>query len=73
MLILSNDDKPGVIGSLGTLLGDNQVNVASMQLGRERSGGKAISVVGIDSPASRDLLDKIKKLPHILSVKQIQL
>jgi len=73
MLLLTNDDKPGVIGSLGTLLGDNELNVASMQLGRERPGGKAISVVGIDSLASRDLLDKIKKLPHILSVKQIQL
>jgi D-3-phosphoglycerate dehydrogenase len=73
LLLLTNDDKPGVIGSLGTLLGDNQVNVASMQLGRERPGGKAISVVGIDSPASRDLLNKIKKLSHVLSVKQIQL
>jgi D-3-phosphoglycerate dehydrogenase len=73
MLMLTNDDKPGVIGQLGTLLGDNEVNVARMQLGRERPGGKAISVVGIDAPASHELLAKIKRLPHVLSVKQIRL
>ncbi len=73
MLMLTNDDKPGVIGGIGTLLGNNQMNVASMHLGRERPGGKAISVVGIDSPASPELLEKIKKLPHILSVKYLQL
>lgn len=73
MLMLTNDDKPGVIGRIGTLLGDNQVNVASMQLGRECPGGKAISMVGIDSLPSEALLESIKKLPHIISVTSIKL
>ncbi len=73
MLLLVNDDKPGVIGNIGSFLGENRINISRMQLGRERPGGKAISVVGIDSAVSSSLLTKLKKLPHILSAKQIRL
>ena len=73
MLLMINDDQPGVIGSIGRLLGDNQVNISRMQLGREHAGGKAISVVGIDSPVTPELLGKLKKLPHVLSAKLIKL
>lgn len=73
MLLMINDDKPGVIGNIGRLLGDNQVNISRMQLGREHAGGKAISVVGIDSPVPPDLIEKLKKLPHVLSAKLIKL
>ncbi len=73
MLVLSNLDQPGVIGSIGNFLGRHQINIASMQLSREKPGGKAIAVIGIDAPMSPDLLQEIKKLPHILSAKQIKL
>lgn len=73
MLVLSNKDKPGVIGNIGTLLGKNNINIARMQFGREKRGGRAISVISIDTPASKELLSKIKKLPNVLSVKQIHL
>jgi len=73
MLLMINDDKPGVIGNIGRLLGDNQVNISRMQLGREHAGGKAISVVGIDAPVTQELLGKLKKLPHVLSAKLIKL
>lgn len=73
MLMLTNNDQPGVIGNLGTLLGDHQINISRLQLGREKAGGRAISVFGIDTAASEDLLAKIKKLPNILSVRQIKL
>jgi len=73
MLYLFNEDQPGVIGSLGQLLAKNQVNISSMQLGREKTGGKAISVVGIDSVVDAAVLDEIKALPHILSVKQVKM
>ncbi len=73
MLVLSNNDKPGVIGNIGTLLGKNKINIASMQFGREKRGGKAISVVSVDNPLSKEVLSKIKKLPYVLSVKQIHL
>ena len=73
MLLLVNDDKPGVIGNIGTFLGENHINISRMQLGRERPGGKAISVVGIDVEVSVALQTKLKKLQHILSAKQIRL
>ena len=73
MLFLTNNDKPGVIGDVGTLLGKNTINIARMQFGRENEGGIAISVVSIDSPASQKILSEIKKLPNVLTVKQIHM
>ncbi len=73
MLVLMNNDKPGVIGGIGTILGQNGVNIARMQFGREKQGGMAMSVVSIDSVVSDELMAKIKKLPNVLSVKQIKI
>jgi D-3-phosphoglycerate dehydrogenase len=54
-------------------LGQNGVNIARMQFGREKQGGLAMSVVSIDSVVSDELMDKIRKLPNVLSVKQIKI
>jgi D-3-phosphoglycerate dehydrogenase len=73
LLLMYNNDKPGVIGNIGTLLGRNNINIARMHFGRETPGGMAISVVSIDTHASPKIMKEIKKLPNILSVKQISL
>ncbi|MDH4029062.1 MAG: phosphoglycerate dehydrogenase, partial [Nitrospirota bacterium] len=73
LLVLSNNDKPGVIGDVGSLLGKNDINIARMHFGRASQGGKAISVVSVDAPVSKEILSKLKKLPNVLSVKQIHL
>jgi D-3-phosphoglycerate dehydrogenase len=73
LLFMYNNDKPGVIGNIGTLLGKNDINIARMHFGRETPGGTAISVVSIDAHASSGLIDKIRKLPNIISIKQISL
>jgi D-3-phosphoglycerate dehydrogenase len=73
MLVLSNNDKPGVIGNMGTVLGNNKINIARMHFGRADRGGKAISVFSVDAPVSKDVLSKIKKLPNVLSLKHIHL
>jgi D-3-phosphoglycerate dehydrogenase len=73
MLVLSNNDKPGVIGNIGMLLGRNKINISRMQFGREKKGGKAISVVSVDTPVSPAILAKIRKLPNVLSVNHIHL
>jgi D-3-phosphoglycerate dehydrogenase len=73
MLVLMNNDKPGVIGGIGTLLGQNGINIARMQFGREKQGGLAMSVVSIDSAVSDELMGKIKKLPNVLSVKMVKI
>ena len=62
MLLMHNNDKPGVIGNIGTVMGKNNINIARMHFGREQAGGMAISVVNIDSPVSDKILDEIKKL-----------
>jgi D-3-phosphoglycerate dehydrogenase len=73
MLYIHNNDKPGVIGDLGNLVAKNNINISRMQLGREQSGGLAISVVGIDVAASESLLKEIRSIPNVLSVKPIKL
>ena len=73
MIVLSNVDKPGVVGNIGTLLGKQNINIARMQFGRDVPGGKVLSVISIDSPASTEILGQIRKLPNVLSVKQIKL
>jgi D-3-phosphoglycerate dehydrogenase len=72
MLVLMNNDKPGVIGGIGMLLGENGINIARMQFGRESAGGRAMSVVSMDSHASDAVMQKIRKLPNVLSAKQIR-
>ena len=73
MRYIHNNDKPGVIGDLGNLVAKNNINISRMQLGREQSGGLAISVVGIDVAASESLLKEIRSIPNVLSVKPIKL
>lgn len=73
MLILSNQDRPGVIGAIGTVLGDAGVNIALMNFGRDRPGGRAIAVVNVDQKVSDEVLDRLRAVPNILTVKQIYL
>ncbi|MEK7286036.1 MAG: phosphoglycerate dehydrogenase [Nitrospirota bacterium] len=71
MLYIHNNDKQGVIGDLGHLLAKNQINISRMQLGREKTGGLAVSVVGTDIAASESVIKEIRAIPHILSVKPV--
>jgi len=72
LLVFSNLDVPGVIGRIGTLLGQNQVNIAGMQLGRERPGGRAVSVVNVDSPIPPEVMEEIRRLPNIVYAKLVK-
>jgi D-3-phosphoglycerate dehydrogenase len=73
ILLVNNYDKPGVIGNLGNALGSRNINIATMQFGRDRMGGNAISLLHLDTPLPAGMLDEILKLPNIISVRQIQL
>ncbi len=73
MLIMGNNDKPGVIGNIGVTLGRYGVNISRMHFGREAAGGRAITVASIDATASPELIEEIKRLPNIVSVKQVHL
>jgi D-3-phosphoglycerate dehydrogenase len=73
MLYIYNNDRPGVIGNIGTLLGNNNINIARMHFGRESKGGMAISVVNVDNEVNDSLINEIKKMPNIIDVKIIKL
>lgn len=66
LLILPNKDTPGMIGKVGTFLGNAKVNIAGMDVGRDRIGGKAVMVLNIDSPVKDKVLKDISKIKGIL-------
>ncbi|MNN57671.1 ACT domain protein [compost metagenome] len=71
MIFISHNDKPGIIGSVGTLLGKNDVNIAAMQVGRKVIGGEAIMVLTVDKAAPKEVLDDLTKLAEINKAQQI--
>jgi D-3-phosphoglycerate dehydrogenase len=71
MILIQNYDKPGVIGNVGTTLGRYNINIGRFQLGRRDD--RALCMVNIDSPADEKVLEKIKALPNIISVRQVHL
>ncbi len=73
MLVISNIDLPGVVGSIGTILGESKVNIAGMTFGRIKEGGKALTILNIDCAASGEILERLKKSPNINDVKFVKL
>lgn len=71
LLLISHNDKPGIIGRVGTLLGNNEVNIATMQVGRQVIGGSAIMVLAIDKAAPKEILKELGTLPEIVHVREI--
>jgi D-3-phosphoglycerate dehydrogenase len=73
MLVFSNQDTPGVIGKIGTLLGSNQINIAGMQLGRVAPQGMAVAVVNVDSTIPAAIMHEIRRLPNIFYATLVEL
>ncbi|MGX1097135.1 phosphoglycerate dehydrogenase [Amorphus sp. MBR-141] len=71
MLYVTNEDKPGFIGRLGSTLGDAGVNIATFNLGRDSRGGEAICLVEIDEPVTAEVLKAVNELPMVTQVKQL--
>ena len=61
MLFIRNADKPGFIGRFGMLMGEAGLNIATLNLGRDKPGGDAICMVAIDEPVSDEVLAKITR------------
>jgi len=73
MLFIYNSDRPGVIGDIGTTLAKHKINIATMYLGRDQAGGRAVSLWQIDSSVTKELADELAALPNIISVKEMEL
>jgi len=65
MLFMRNEDKPGLIGALGTLLGNAGINIADFRLGRAEGTGQALAIVSVDEALTPDVLKQILELPQI--------
>ncbi|TWT16066.1 phosphoglycerate dehydrogenase [Planomicrobium sp. CPCC 101079] len=73
LLFIRHTDRPGVIGRVGTLLGQEDVNIATMQVGRSNAGGDAIMMLSIDKYADPKSLEQLKELAEIQYVRTIDL
>lgn len=73
LILIRHHDRPGAIGRVGTILGDNNVNIATMQVGRRDVGGPAIMALVVDRQVSQDVIDQLGELTEIDSVKEIDL
>jgi D-3-phosphoglycerate dehydrogenase len=76
LLVCRNQDVPGVIGKIGTILGEQGVNIANFALGRERSGTKpvvALAVVQVDAPVSDKVLEALGTIEALLEARLVKL
>ena len=72
-LFFRNSDVPGVVGSVGTILGEAKVNIASMALGRDVETRTALAMIAVDSEIPSSVLDVLRSQPEMRSVRQIRL
>jgi D-3-phosphoglycerate dehydrogenase / 2-oxoglutarate reductase len=73
MLVTHSSDVPGVIGRLGTCLGEHGVNISRFHLGRRERGGEAMAVIEADAPLDEDTLAELRSFPEVISARRIQL
>jgi D-3-phosphoglycerate dehydrogenase len=73
VLVLENTDRPGLVGRIGTLLGDHGVNIATMSLSRNEAGGTALTVLNLDTPPDDELLALIRGSEDVRSAQVIEL
>ena len=71
MMYIVNEDAPGFIGRIGTLLGEKGINIGTFNLGRRETGGEAVLLLSVDSPVADAVLDAARKLPGVKTVKAL--
>jgi D-3-phosphoglycerate dehydrogenase len=73
LFFMTNKDRPGIVGYLGTLMGRHNVNIASMSLSRDAAGGQALTVLNLDSVPPPAMLEEAQKDPDISNVRVVKL
>jgi D-3-phosphoglycerate dehydrogenase len=73
MIVMRNRDVPGVIGRVGTILGERGVNISRFHLGRRERGGEAMAVVEIDAPLHQETLEELRSFSEVIYARQIKL
>jgi D-3-phosphoglycerate dehydrogenase / 2-oxoglutarate reductase len=73
IFLMTNKDRPGIVGYIGTLMGKHQVNIANMTLSRDQAGGQALTVLNLDSVPPKELLAELASDPDIADVRVVKL
>lgn len=73
MLVVRNDDRPGMVGAVGNALGAAHINIADMALGRNAKGGTALAIIAIDQAANKAVLDSLRAIDGVLDARDIEL
>ena len=73
LVLVKNRDMPGVIGEVGSCLGEAEVNIAEYHLARSEAGGEALGVIRTDAPLSKELLEELSGLPSVIAIRQVAL
>jgi D-3-phosphoglycerate dehydrogenase len=72
-ILLFNHDRPGVVGAVGTLLGEAKINISRMQLALVRERAEAAMLVNVDQPPSDAVMEKLRALPHMITAQLVEL
>ena len=73
VLLIHNEDKPGAIGSIGTLLGQHNINIARMHVGQEKDGGRNVIFLDTETPTPPETIEELRSLPLVRSVTPLEL
>ncbi len=73
MLVINYEDRPGLIGKIGTILGEEGVNIGNLNLGRRARAGEAMVVLSIDSPASEEIVERLGQAVNAHFIKQVHI
>jgi D-3-phosphoglycerate dehydrogenase len=73
LLVIVNDDTPGMIGRVGTIIGNAQVNIDDMHIGRTANSSQAIMVIATSDPIPAEVVDAITLMPEIVAVRSLDL
>jgi len=73
ILLVKNEDTPGVVGHIGTLLARHKINIARMGLGRKPGSGRAVMLIEVDQELPGDVLDEVRALPAIRDARSVNL
>src|SRR5579871_1189973 len=72
MVWMAHHDRPGIVGKLGTILGNNSVNIAGLHVGRQAVGGTAIAMVNVDNEVPEKVMAELREIPHIQDLRFVK-
>ena len=72
-LVSRHHDRPGVVGKVGSILGEHDVNIASMQVGRDAPRGSAMMILAVDDRVAPDVLDRLRDVPGMADLRYVEL